>query len=131
MKLKLILSAALVAGVISAQAATGGTNSSAAKTDAMTTLFGDPVVAKGKGFEIKRSDLDSVVTGAKANAAAANQPLPADFEISVLNQLVTIQLLLQKANAADKVAGQLESDAQYTNLLTHFNSPDAFARQLK
>ncbi|MDR3458727.1 MAG: peptidylprolyl isomerase [Verrucomicrobiae bacterium] len=133
MKLKLILSAALVAGVISAHAAAGGTNSanSATAPDAMTTLFGDPVIVKGKGFELKRSDLDGVVTGAKANAAAANQPLPADFEISVLNQLVTIQLLLQKATAADKAAGQVESDAQYTNLLAHFNSPEAFARQLK
>jgi len=130
MKLKMILSAALVAGVISAHAAAGGTNSATAP-DAMTTLFGDPIIAKGKGFELKRSDLDSVVTGAKANAAAANQPLPADFEVSVLNQLVTIQLLLQKANAADKLAGQVESDSQYTNLLAHFNSPEAFARQLK
>ena len=97
----------------------------------MTTLFGDPVIAKGKGFELKRSDLDGVVTGAKANAAAANQTLPADFEVSVLNQLITIQLLLQTANAADKVAGQAESDAQYTNLLAHFATPEAFARQLK
>ncbi|HEV2693154.1 MAG TPA: peptidylprolyl isomerase [Verrucomicrobiae bacterium] len=133
MKLKLILSAALIAGVISARAVTSSVadTNAAAKPDAMTTLFGDPVVAKGKGFEIKRSDLDSVVTGAKANAAAANQQLPADFEVSVLNQLVTIQLLLQTANAADRVAGQTESDEQYTNLITHFNSPEAFARQLK
>jgi len=134
MKLKSILSAVLIAGVISARAVTStggsGTNTTA-KPDDMTALFGDPIVAKGKGFEIKRSDLDSVVTGAKANAAAANQQLPADFEVSVLNQLVTIQLLLQTANADDKAAGQTESDVQYTNLLAHFNTPDAFARQLK
>jgi len=136
MKLKLFLSAALVAGVISVRAVTSGsavsdTTNSAAQPDAMTALFGDPTIAKGTGFEIKRSDLDSVVTGAKANAAAANQQLPPDFEVGVLNQLVTIQLLLTKANDADKAAGQAESDKQYAKLVEHFGSQDAFARQLK
>ena len=131
MKLKLILSAALVAGVISAQAATSGATNSAPKADAMTTLFGDPVIAKGKGFEIKRSELDEVVTGAKANAAAANQMLPPDFEISILNQLVTIQLLLSKATPADRVTGKNEADMQFTNLTERFGSAEAFARQLK
>ena len=105
MKLKLILSAALIASVISAQAATSGATNNASKADAMTTLFGDPVIAKGRGFEIKRSDLDTVVTGAKANAAAQGQMLPPGFDISILNQLITIQLLVQKATPADRAAG--------------------------
>jgi parvulin-like peptidyl-prolyl isomerase len=132
MKLKLILSAALVAGVISAQAATSPavvkTNDSAA--DAMTKLFGDPVIVKGTGFELKRSALDEVVSGAKANAAAQNQQLPPDFQVSVLNQLVTIQLLLQKATPADRVTGKTEADLQFTNLLKRFGSQEAFQRQL-
>ena len=133
MKLKLILAAALIAGVHSTQAVTqpaaAGTNAN--PEAAMTALFGDPTVVKGKGFEIKRSDLDQVVSGAKANAAAAGQQLPPDFEISVLNQLVTIQMLLQTANAADQAAGKVEADLQYTNLLKKFQSPDAFERQLR
>ena len=135
MKLKLILSAALVASVISAQAATSATTAAptntASKPDAMTTLFGDPVIAKGRGFEIKRSDLDTVVTGAKANAAAQGQMLPPGFDISILNQLITIQLLVQKATPADRLAGVAESDSQFTNMVAHFGSPEAFARQLK
>ena len=133
MKLKLILAAALIAGVHSTQAVTqpaaAGTNAN--PEAAMTALFGDPTVVKGNGFEIKRSDLDQVVSGAKANAAAAGQQLPPDFEISVLNQLVTIQMLLQTANAADQAAGKVEADLQYTNLLKKFQSPDAFERQLR
>jgi len=35
----------------------------------MTALFGDPVIARGKGFEIKRSELDEVMMG-------INPPLP-------------------------------------------------------
>ncbi|MBW8865627.1 MAG: peptidylprolyl isomerase, partial [Verrucomicrobia bacterium] len=131
MKLKLILSATLLAGVISTQAATSAATNGMPKADSMASLFGDPVVAKGKGFEIKRSELDSVVSGAKANAAAANQPLPAGFEISVLNQLLTIQLLMQKATPADQLAGKVEADTQFTNLVEHFGSSEAFARQLK
>ena len=133
MKLNLFLAAALVAGVTSTQAVTqnvaAGTNAN--PEAAMTALFGNPTVVKGKGFEIKRNDLDQVVSGAKANAAAAGQQLPPDFEISVLNQLITIQVLLQTANAADQAAGKIEADTQYTNLLKKFATPDAFERQLK
>ena len=133
MKSKLILATALVAGVFTTQAATkpAAADTNASPQAAMTALFGDPAVVKGKGFEIKRSDLDQVVSGAKANAAAAGQQLPPDFEISVLNQLITIQVLLQTADPADQVAGKIEADLQYTNLLKKFISPEAFERQLK
>jgi parvulin-like peptidyl-prolyl isomerase len=133
MKLKLFLSAALVAGIISAQAATENTApvaSTNSSTDAMTALFGDPVIAKGNGFEIKRSELDQVLTGAKANAAAQGQQLPPDFEIQILNQLIYIQLLQQTATDADKIAGQKDADQQFTNILKHFGSEEAFQRQL-
>lgn len=137
MKLQLILSAALVAGVISTRAATqNAAQLAAADTNAnpevaMTALFGDPTVVKGKGFEIKRSDLDQVVSGAKANAAAQGQQWSPNYEASILNQLITIQVLLQTATPADQAAGKLEADLQYTNLLKKFSSPEAFDRQLK
>lgn len=133
MKFIVLFSAALVAGIFSAQASTQNV---AAQTNAnpeaaMTALFGDPAVVKAKGFEIKHSELDQVVSGARANAAASGQQLPPDFEVSVLNQLITIQVLLQMATPADQVAGKQEADLQYTNLLKKFVSPEAFERQLK
>ena len=138
LKLNLMLSAALVAGVISTQAATSGATAdmapgatNGASVDPMTALFGDPVIAKGTGFQLKRSDLDQVVTSAKANAAAQGQQVPQGFDASILNQLITIQMLLQKATDADRAAGQAEADTQYTNMLTRFSSPEAFERQLK
>ena len=136
MKLKLILSAALMAGVISASAATENAAAKTAGTNAspeaaMTALFGDPVVAKGTGFQIKQSELDQVVSGARANAAAQGQQLPPDFQIGVLNQLVTIQLLLQKATDADRALGKVDADLQYDKLLKRFGSAEAFERQLK
>ena len=135
MKLKMFLSAALMAGVISAAAVTEPTTPKAATTnatpeDTMKALFGDPVIAKGDGFQIKRSELDQVVSGAKASAAAAGQPLPQDFEIGVLNQLITIQLLSKQATEADRAIGKADADLQYTNLLKRFGSLEAFQRQL-
>lgn len=134
MKFTVLFSAALMAGVLSTRATTQ--NLAALSTNsnpetAMTALFGDPPVVKAKSFEIKRSDLDQVVEGARANAAAAGQQLPQDFTVSVLDQLITIQTLLQTANAADQAAGKIEADEQYTNLLKKFISPEAFERQLK
>ena len=89
-KTKMIFSAALAAALIAlprAQAATSGaapTNAPAAATaaaaatnskpaDVMAALFGDPVIAKGNGFEIKQSQLDSVVDALKARTAAMGQ----------------------------------------------------------
>jgi parvulin-like peptidyl-prolyl isomerase len=133
MKFTVLLSAALLAGTFSTQAttqsATAGTNAN--PEAAMTALFGNPAVVKAKGFEIKRADLDQVVSAAKANLAAANNQAPPDLEISVLDQLITIQLLLQTANAEDQAAGQIDADQQFTNLLSQFKSPEDFARLLK
>jgi len=135
MKLPFILSAALMAGAISAVAVTApvslptGTNTSPEAT--MKALFGDPIIVQAKGFDIKQSDLDQVLTGAKANAAAQGQQLPPEFSVAILNQLITIQSLLQVATPADRAAGAAEADLQYTNLLKRFGSVEAFERQLK
>lgn len=133
MKFTVFLSAALMAGGFSTQATTqsaaAGTN--ATPEAAMTALFGNPAVVKARGFEIKRGDLDQVVSAAKANLAVANQQAPADLQVSVLEQLITIQVLLQTANAADQAAGKIEAEQQYTNLLAQFRSPEDFPRLLK
>ena len=42
-------------------------------------------------------------------------PVPPDLEISVLDQLITIQVLLQTATPADQAAGKIDADQQYTN----------------
>ncbi|HEY5040629.1 MAG TPA: peptidylprolyl isomerase [Verrucomicrobiae bacterium] len=137
MKLKLIrstmLAAVVAAGMISAQAATMPSGASATNSnpvDAMTALFGDPVIAKGTGFEIKRSDLDKLVDEAKANAAGQSKSLPPGYQIGILDQLIAIQMLVQKATPADQAAGKIDADMQFTNLLEHFGSQEALTRQL-
>lgn len=145
MKMKQVFSVALaMAASISAMAATqnammstnaaptASTNSKPA--DVMAQLFGDPVVAKGKGFEIKHSQLDEVMTGLKASAAAHNQPIPAEqlnlYQARFLDRMIQIQLLLQKATDADRAEGKKKSDAQIAELVKRAGSQEKFNQQL-
>ena len=145
-KLKLILPAtfaAIIFGTFSAAAAANPSPTDAtpmiAGTNAtpvtMTSLFGDPVIAKGKGFEIKQSELDEVVLGIKSAAAAHNETIPADqmtaIEAQMLNRLIQIQILLQKSTDADKAEGKKKADAQIAALLERAGSQEVFDRQLK
>src|SRR4051812_41009746 len=72
------------------------TNSMGKATPSLDALFGDAVVAKGKGVEIKRNDLDSSVVKLKAMYAARQQPAPADLEQAALKSLIIQQLILSK-----------------------------------
>lgn len=132
MKLNVFLSAALAASVISATAATApATVATNSTREAVNALFGDSVVVKAKTFEIKRSEVDELMAGMKTRASAEGQTLPPEFEVAIVNQLVTIQLLLQKANDEDRAAGKVVSDTQFSNVMKNFPTPEAFARQLK
>jgi parvulin-like peptidyl-prolyl isomerase len=146
-KMKLIFPAALAAlilGTCSAWAAANPSSTNAAPAVAMAdtnaaptmaSLFGDPVIAKGKGVEVKQSALDEVVLGIKSAAAARNQTIPPQqlmgIESQMLNRLIQIQLLLQKSTDADKAAGAAKAEQQLTNLLARAGSQAAFDRQLK
>jgi parvulin-like peptidyl-prolyl isomerase len=116
------------------------TNSAATDTNAnplaaMNALFGDPVIAKGNGFEIKQSELDEVMTSVKARAAAQGQTIPPgqlmQFQVMALNELIGTQLLLQKATDADKAAGKKDADTKFAKLLEQAGSQEAFNLQLK
>lgn len=139
-KMKLVFPAALAAVLIalpSAMAATAPTTTTtnAKPVNAMTALFGDPVIVKGKGFEIKQSEMDSVVTGIKSAAAAHNENIPVEqmngIKAQMLNRLIQIQILLQQSTDADKAEGKKRAEAQIAALLARAGSQEAFERQLK
>jgi peptidyl-prolyl cis-trans isomerase C len=98
-------------------------------------LFGDTLVAKGKGVEVKRSTLDDAMVNLKANFAQRGQRLPADkmtaIEQDMLDRLVQIQLLLAKATDADKEAGKAATTARLQAVKTRAKSEEAFNRELK
>jgi parvulin-like peptidyl-prolyl isomerase len=144
MKTKMIFSAVLAAALIAMprmQAATSGdaalttppdTSTNSKPADVMAALFGDPVIAKGNGFEIKQSQLDEAVNAIKARAAAAGQTIPPeDLEKSILSSLIGSQIALQMATDADKAAGQKEADKQVAQAIKHYGSQDVLETQLK
>jgi len=114
-------------------AAAAGPNTNANLNATMTALFGNPVIARGKGFEIKQSDLDEVMTGIKAAAAMRNQAVPPDqlkqIESEMLNRLIQVQLLVQKATDADRAEGKKTADLQIKSLLERAGSQEALNRQ--
>jgi parvulin-like peptidyl-prolyl isomerase len=89
---------------------------------------GDPVMARGKGFEIRRSEMDQVLRSVTANNP--EDRLPADAEIHAINQLIEIQLVLQKATAAEKAAGAKEAGLTFSNIVKLL-TPEEFARRLQ
>jgi peptidyl-prolyl cis-trans isomerase C len=100
-----------------------------------SALFPDEVIVKGKGIEIKRSQLDDAMLSIKSTAAAQGQTIPPDhlsvLEQQVLDRLIQIQLLLNKAAEADKKIGQDTTDARMADIKTRAGSDEALTRQLK
>jgi parvulin-like peptidyl-prolyl isomerase len=144
-KMKLIFPAMLGAMLFafpSAQAATAsvstnktlvGTGTNSNSQAAMTALFGDPVIARGKGFEIKRSELDELVTKFKAAAAAQNMSVPSEQTIEriALDNLIDERLLLASATDADRNKGVQMADLQMAALLERVGSQEKLDLLLK
>lgn len=116
-------------------AANSGTNTTAPPSDILTELFGDEIVAKGKGVEVKRSQLDSAMISFKASAAARGQRISPDqlrqIEQQVLQHLIQIQLLLGKATDADKAKGKETAEKRFDLILKRAGSEETLNRQLK
>ncbi|MBI3192176.1 MAG: hypothetical protein HYZ36_05870, partial [Pedosphaera parvula] len=104
-----------------------------AKT-ASAELFPDKVIAKGKDIEVKRSQLDEGFVTYKANAAARGQPVPedkrAEIEKKILDRLITVQILLKKATAADRVKGKEKAQKFLSEARKQAVTEEAFERQL-
>src|SRR4051812_23043811 len=77
-----------------------------ARAVTMADLFGDPVIARGQGVEIKRSELEEAFTAWKANLAARGQSIAEEQrtfrESQLLEKLLITRLMLNHATAGDK-----------------------------
>jgi parvulin-like peptidyl-prolyl isomerase len=93
-----------------------------------TAISGNPVVARSKGFEIRQSEMDQVL--ATARAQNPQDELPPDAEIHVLDQLIEIQLVLQKATDAEKAEGKKKADQRFADILKTLSAAE-FERRLK
>jgi parvulin-like peptidyl-prolyl isomerase len=132
-----VITASVAAGAailaISTRAAAPDTTSGAS-TNSMASLFPDPLIASGTGVQVKRSELDDVVTSLKSEAAANGETIPAErivlLEAQALEQMIDVQLLDQQANAADKAVGDKRADTEMAALLKRAGSQDMLNMQL-
>jgi peptidyl-prolyl cis-trans isomerase C len=129
------------AGGCAAWAAASGpaasTNSSApAKpADKGNALFADPVVAKGKGVEIKRSQVDEEVIRIKGQIAANGQAIAPEqsalLEKQVLQQLIQFQLIKARANDADRADAAKQAAKMWEDAKTQLGTEEAVNLRLK
>lgn len=134
-----ILLAALGAatGLAAGLAGAADTSTSAAPSAAsiLATLFDDPVIAKGKGIEIKRSQLDDAFTAFRANQAMRGQTVPEQLrafrEAQLLDRLILNKVLNARATDADKTRGKELTDKLMADTRKEFSSEETFVRRIK
>jgi peptidyl-prolyl cis-trans isomerase C len=99
------------------------------------SLFGNSLIAKGKGVEVSRGQLDDEVIRIKAQAAARGQNIPPEqmgmLDRQVLDQIIQVQLLSAKATVEDKAAGKALAEKRLEEAKTRLGSEEALNRQLK
>ncbi len=107
----------------------------AAQATTLTELFGDPVLARGQGVEVKRSQLEEAFTAWKANLAARGQTVAEDQrifrEFQLLEKLIITQLMSNRATAGDKTVAKAQAEKFLTDSKKDLASEEAFSGQLK
>lgn len=107
-----------------------------AATQAFSATLFDRVVAKGKGLEIKASEVDDTFIAFKASRAANGQPVPQTpddtkkIENEILDSLIAQKLLLARATEADRTNGIAEATRFVEEKKKQAPSEAAFRRQL-
>ncbi len=111
-----------------------GSLSPAAAAAASAPLFDDPVIAKGKGFEIHQSQLDDSVAALKATLASQNQGIsPQDepaLRASMLDRMVLTRILVQRATDEDKAKAKELADKFIADTKKKAPSEESYRRQL-
>lgn len=101
----------------------------------LSDLFDDPVVVRGKGFEVKRSHVEDAFTAYAANLAARGQTLPEEQrpmrEAQLLDRLVITRLLTIRATEVDKTRAKELSNKFIADARRSAASDETFRRQLK
>jgi peptidyl-prolyl cis-trans isomerase C len=122
--LVLLLAVAVQSTQARAAEDTGATETKS-RTSRAAELFGDSVVAKGKGVEVKRSQLDDEFIRVKAQATANRQPITSEqstiLERRILDGLIQLRLLLGKATEADLAKGKEQFAASLEQARTNRN----------
>jgi peptidyl-prolyl cis-trans isomerase C len=131
LKLVLALGASLALAVSAADKP--ATNGAAPAADA--PLFDDPVVARGQGVEVRRSQVDEAFIALKANLAVRGQTIPEPLrqlrEAQLLDRLILNRLLGNRATDADRARGKEIAAKLLAESKKEFPNEEAFFRRIK
>ncbi len=98
-------------------------------------LFTDPVLATGKGFEVKRSQVDEAFVNYNANVASAGRSIPeADkptVRAKLLDHIIVNNILIKKAGESDKAAIKKKVDDDIADARQRAGSQEAFDLEIK
>jgi peptidyl-prolyl cis-trans isomerase C len=107
----------------------------AVSSDKPAEIFPDPVVATGKGFEIKRSQLDEAFLSYNTSVAANGGSIPEDqrsvVRSNLLQHLIITRILTQKATADDKAKTRKLVEDNIAEARKSAPSPEMFDAQIK
>ena len=97
-------------------------------------LFGDEVLATGKGVKVSRSQLEEAFVLFKANLASRGQTLPEDKRAAVqgqlLDKLIITQILLGMATNEDREKAKASGAKFVEQTKKQAGSEEAFRRQI-
>ncbi|MEO7297233.1 MAG: peptidylprolyl isomerase [Verrucomicrobiota bacterium] len=129
---KLVAIPVLVSAICWPSSVKAVTNPEAKKADA---LFSNPVVAKGKGFEIKQNEIEDAFIDYKANMASRGQTVPEDqraiVESNLLQRIIITKVLVNRATDADKVKAKEATEKLVAAAKKQFPNEEQFIQQLK
>jgi parvulin-like peptidyl-prolyl isomerase len=125
----------LFLGMMAAQAAQNRSNLfDKPKAAGSAPLFSDTIVAKGKGFEIKQSQVDEMFLAFKGHRAAIGQAVPeaarSQIEADILDKLIATQLFLRRSTDQDKAKAKEIADSFIADQKKQAPSEESFRRQL-
>lgn len=108
----------------------------AAPAPKLSDLFGDIVLARGKGVEVKQSQLDEAFISYRANLAARGESVGNDEqrqfkEAQLLDRIIVTQLLVNRATPGDNIRAKELSAKFMAESRKNISSDEAFNRHLK
>jgi parvulin-like peptidyl-prolyl isomerase len=129
-----IIPAVVLFGSLTASAAQSRTNLFDRPSGKTAPLFADTVVARGKGFEVKQSQVDEMYMAFKGHRAAMGVEIPTDLrpkiEADIIEKLVATKLFLLRATEQDKIRAKDVAEAFIADQKKQAPNEQSFRRQL-
>lgn len=131
----LLILVAVSVSAVPVRAAESPAASKTTRAPKLSDLFGDEVIARGKGVEVKRSQLEEAFIAQKASLTLRGQQIPEDrrarVESQLLQQLIVLQILTNRVTAEDRKLANELAEKRLKETKEQAVSEDAFFRQLK